>query len=242
VVLLFISSFGSVLLHKYEVLEKTLHSGASSSYSNLLIKDADVGGQKFVYIGKIDLKTHALENAIILTLKHNAFYNRLNCKSGFIDKGFWRLSDCTEYRQDESFSHENYVLYTNLKAQDILNYSQEMYNVPFWSMPQIIASSEKLGMQTILLELYYYKQLFRPIVIVLLGLLPFYFFRANKSKILSNTIDSLIIGIISFLCVHIATNFLVQYIKSAIICNSLPILCLMLIIAARLKNSYKYPI
>jgi len=242
VVLLFISTSGSVLVKKYEILEKKLNSGSSQFYSNLLIKDESSIVPRFIYIGRVNLKTNVLENAIVLTLKKNMFDNRLNCKEGVIADDFWQLSDCVQHTQDGSLEHKNYVLNTSLKVQDILNYSQQIYNVPFWSMPQIISSSEKLGMQTLLLELYYNKLLFRPIIIVLLGLMPFYFFKANKSKIWSNTIDTLVIGIVAFLCINIATNFLTQYIKSAIICNSLPVLCLAILIFARLKSSYKYPI
>jgi lipopolysaccharide export LptBFGC system permease protein LptF len=219
-----------------------LNSGSSQFYSNLLIKDKFSSDPRFIYIGRINLKTNVVENAIILTLKQNMFNNRLNCREGVVADGYWHLSDCILYTQEGSAGYKSYVLQTSLKVQDILNYSQQIYNVPFWSMPQIISSSEKLGMQTLLLEIYYNKLLLRPIIIVLLGLMPFYFFKAEKSKIWSNTIDSLVVGVIAFLCINIATNFLTQYIKSAIICNSLPILFLAMLIAMRLKSSYKYPI
>jgi lipopolysaccharide export system permease protein len=242
-VLCVISPLGGILLNKYHILDNSLSKKNINIYSNILLKEELETKQRFIYINTLDIKNNLLENPIILTLKNNSFHSRVDCKFGVIQDGFWGLSDCMKYKKNSNTKAlDHYQFNTSITQKNILNFINPIHNIPIWNVPSTISNAKNLGMQTNLLESYYYKQLFRPMLIVLISLIPFYFFKANKTKIAGNVIDTIILGFFFFLCANISVNILSRYINSAMICNILPILVCLFFTIFRLGQTYKYPI
>jgi lipopolysaccharide export system permease protein len=242
IVLFVLSPGGSILLHKYEKLEQLINSGATNFVDNLLLKEDGIYGQQFIYIERLNKKDASITNPIVMILQERIFASRINCKSGLLKQGCWQLADCVIYQNGAQQKQEHYLLNSQIRIDDILDYIEPIYNVPFWRIPGIINTSEKLGMPTITLELYYYKQLLRPLLIMIIGLVPFYFFKADKKKIFHNIIDTFIVGTTSFLCINLAISFLANDISSAIIASVLPVICFIIFTFNRLQQTYKYPI
>jgi lipopolysaccharide export LptBFGC system permease protein LptF len=249
IVLTILSPIGNILLDKYKKLDKKLNIENINVYNQILLKeewdndpDPNLREQRFIYIDVIDFNKNHMLSPMVLTLKNNIFYKRLECKSGSIRDGFWQLTQCIKYENHSSSTFAAYSFKTKVTKKNIINYIKPIYNVPIWQMPGIISTSEKLGMQTNPLKLHYYKQLFKPLLIILMALVPFFFFNANKKKIFNNIVDSLTIGFCIFLCINICTNILMHYINSAMMCNILPIAGYSLFTIYKLREKYRYPI
>ena len=221
--LLLISPLGSVMLRQYELLEKKITQNTINSAHNLLLKESYLDQQRFSYISSINFKNGQMQNIEIFILHDNTFTSRLSCEGVMMKKGMWRLENCTEYGVNKEQKWRYYDLRTKITKANIISYTMQMHNTIFWFLPSLINTSAKLGMQVKQIELYYYKQLLRPVIIILLGLLPFCLFKVDRNKIFYNLIDSIVLGLLVFLCMNISVSFIMRYIPWPWVASILPI-------------------
>jgi lipopolysaccharide export system permease protein len=241
-ILLFLAPLGSVFLNKYEILDKKINYQNTAEYKDIFLKENHGAKQKFIYIGKLRLNGYELEDIVILTIKNKVLHSRIDCKLGAIKDNFWQLHNCTKNMHTKTKLFSDYQFRTNITNKNIVDYIKQIHNVAIWHMPEMIAQAKKLGVKTNFFELYYYKQLFKPLVILVISLVPFYFFKASKTKVVANVVDSFVIGFCLFFGLSIITNILISYTNSAIISNILPLLLVSLFTIFRLRLTYRYPI
>ena len=242
IILFCIGPLGSLLLYKYEAFEKKL-TYTHHLAEHLILKESISQENRFIYIEKINFNTKIIENVTFLILQNDMFANRLNCKTAVINNYHWQLQNCT--KSDINNKTQNIAFFdfnTKLNVRALQDYFLPIYSMPFWKMPKIIRTTKQLGIKTQALELSYYKQLLRPIFILLIGLVPFYFFRARRDHMSQSILDSIISGGILMFCSSIVTNFLTQHINSSVICNLIPIILLLLLSTIKLWDTYKHPI
>ncbi len=240
ILLLVFSPISSIMLKNYQQLEGQLTHKISGIYYNVLLKERLDGGQRFLRLAGFDVQSGVMRDVMILNLDNDGLDSSFNCKSGKISEGQLNLTDCAKYDSTGLLELANYTLKTNIKPQDVVEYNTEMYYSVFWRLPDLISSAKKCGLSTQLLELYYYKQLFKPLWIVLFGIMPFCFLRFDKNYIFRNIVDSALVGLVVFLCMNISVNFLIHYFNSAMLASFVPILVFALCNMMCLIKKYKY--
>jgi lipopolysaccharide export LptBFGC system permease protein LptF len=243
IVLTIVTPLGGILLGRFEDLERGINQqGHLRIYKNILIKEESFDVQRFIYIQKVDLANNLLESVTILTLKGKLFDNKLECQSAKISNEKWSLSDCQRYSNNVITIVDNVDLVTKVTFENIWYFLSPVYNVPIWQIPSIINAAKTLGSQTKMLELHYYKQIFRVLLTAMISLAPFYFFKASKAQIFKNIVDTLVIVFFMFLGVNILTNILINYINSAIMCNIIPAALCLFVTVVQIRHTYMNPI
>ena len=243
IVLTVVTPLGGILLGSFEDLERGLNQqGHSRIYKNVIMKEEYFDVQRFIYIQKVDLENNLLESVTVLTLKDKLFDNKLECQSAKISNEIWSLSNCQRYGNDSIAIVDNVDLVTKVTFENIWHFLSPIYNVPIWQIPSIISTAKTLGSQTKMLELHYYKQIFRVLLTAMISLAPFYFFKASKTQIFKNIVDTLVIVFFMFLGVNILTNILINYINSAIMCNIIPAALCLFVTVIQIRHTYMNPI
>ena len=243
IILIIIAPLSSFLLSKHQDLEQYLNKEEYSKiYNNIIIKEELKSQQRFICIKKVDLDSNLLESVTILTIKDKFFDNKLECKSAKMGNQKWLLSSCISYSNNIITTISNLDFSTQITPKNISHYLRPIYNVSIWQMPIMIKAAEKLGAQTKILELYYYKQICRVFLTILISLIPFYFLKANKSQIFNHIVDTLVMGFFMFLGINILTNLLIHYINSAIMCNIIPVALCLFTTIIQIRHTCRYPI
>jgi lipopolysaccharide export system permease protein len=243
IVLLIINPCGSILLGKFDDLEQSVSQAEiTKTYNNVILKEEYQDVQNFIYIGKIDVTNNILKSITILTTKDKLFNNKLECESAKINNQKWSLSKCKNYQGNNVTLIQSTDFITKVTLKNIAHYLSPIYNIPIWQIPSTIQAARALGSQTKVLEMHYYKQLFRILLTILISLVPFYSFKVDKSQIFKNIVDSLVIIFVMFLGVNILTNILINYINSAIMCNIIPVALCLIITIIQIRHTYINPI
>ncbi|AVP87830.1 hypothetical protein phytr_9000 [Candidatus Phycorickettsia trachydisci] len=229
--LLFISPISSRYLAQYDQTIDYLR-GYDVSRDNLFFK---LKGEKFIHIES--LRNNLLSGITIAEVQANDLKRTTFCSLGRIKQaGQWNLEDCDIKDGNVQTHQDNYILQTNVKKKDIRYFEYSPYHLPFWNLPNLVVSLQKLGMPSSFVELYFYKQITRPLVVILFSLMPFFFFDLEKHKIWLNSSYVIVASFTGFLFLSVIANILTHYTNSAVLCSIVPIAVFLFFILFRISH------
>lgn len=229
--LVFVSPISSIYLAQYDRTIDSLR-GYDVSRDNLFFR---LNGNKFIHIES--LKHNLLSSVTIAEVENNDLKRTTYCSLGRIKQaGQWDLQDC-DIKDESGQNHlDYYTLQTKVKKKDISYFEYSPYHLTIWHLPNLVTSLKKLGMPSSFAELYFYKQITRPLVVILLSLIPFFFFDLDKHKIWINSLLVIIASFASFLFLSVIANILTHYTNSAILCSIVPIAIFLFLILFRILH------
>lgn len=176
---------GTLGLQQYEYLVSKLTKNRPNnlviSKSGLLFFENYQGKKRIIQAGSIDLTNNQLNNINILFLNSdNSFLKRIDAPhASLIDNNFKftlaRIFDQQNYKQIN-----NIDIPTNLSINNLLDnfISPEMISI--WDLPDAIKQLIAAGMPATNYQLYYYKQLFKPIIMATSIILAACFFSLEQ--------------------------------------------------------------
>ncbi len=131
---------------------------------------------------------------------------------------------------DKSETFSELKLQTNLSIDTLLQKFSPPEMVSIWYLSELIDKLTSLGLPTLTYQLYFFKQLFKPISISAITLMAFYFVNFdNRRSTIKTTTVALVIGIFSYFYLEISSRILVYGGLSPMFATLLPILFIILI-------------
>ncbi|WP_250311357.1 LptF/LptG family permease [Rickettsia endosymbiont of Oedothorax gibbosus] len=226
-----IGTFG---LQKYESLKAKLFKNTSTnliiSKSGLLFFENYQGKKRIVQAGSIDIVNNKLNKVIILFLDdENSFLKRIDAQYAIlIDNNFEltsvKLSDANNFKQ-----YENFTIPTNLSINNLLNSFITPEMIAIWDLPDIIQQLVKFGLPITNYQIYFYKQLFKPIIMATTVILAACFFSLrqrdnSQEKIL---VIGLFLGFIIYSLLEVLFKILAYNATPPFLAILLPNICIL---------------
>ncbi|WP_341756325.1 MULTISPECIES: LptF/LptG family permease [unclassified Candidatus Tisiphia] len=226
-----IGTFG---LHKYESLQAKLFkkpaSNLSISKSGLLFLENYQGNKRIIQAGYIDVVNNKLNKIIILFLDNeNNFIKRIDAQYGIlIDNNFILTS--VKFSDSNSFKkYENLTVPTNLSISNLLNSFISPEMIAIWDLPETISQLVRFGLPITNYQIYFYKQLFKPIIMATTVILAACFFSlrqrdSSQEKIL---IIGLFLGVIIYSLLEILFKIFAYNATPPFLAILLPNICIL---------------
>ncbi len=226
-----IGTFG---LHKYESLKAKLFKKPSTnlsiSKSGLLFLENYQGNKRIIQAGSIDVVNNKLNKIIILFLDNeNNFIKRIDAQYGvLIDNNFTLTS--VKFSDTNSFKkYEHFTVPTNLSISNLLNSFISPEMIAIWDLPDTIKQLVKFGLPITNYQIYFYKQLFKPIIMATTVILAACFFSlrqrdSSQEKIL---VIGLFLGFIIYSLLEILFKILAYNATPPFLAILLPNICIL---------------
>lgn len=225
------------MLAKYEKIEAKLINKKTSS---LILSDMGViiaehyGEIKRIYVVKsLDITTGAMgHTSLIITDDDNNYIERIDAKSAKLANGYVTLKNLSIYDSDGNKKLEKKRKFsTYLSVNNFVDGVTSPDNINFWRLPEAIYNLKQAGLPIVKHQLYYYKILYRPLLMVAFIFLATCFIsRDNRSR---NKFYKVILGLVcgfgTFLMLQILGNIMVYNGLSPIIAMALPTLIIILL-------------
>lgn len=225
------------MLAKYEKMEAKLINKKTSS---LILSDMGViiaenyEDLRRIYLVKsLDIKTGDMgQTALIITDDDNNYQERIDAASAKLAENRITLKNMYIYDKDGDKRFEKLLEFpTYLSINNFVDGVTSPDNINFWRLPDAIHSLKQAGLPAIKHQLYYYKILYRPLLMVAFIFLATCFIaRDNRSRNkLQKVIFGLVCGFGTFLLLQIFGNIMVYNGISPIIAMALPTLIIILL-------------
>lgn len=207
-----ISTYGLI---EYERLEGIVTDKPESklvvSQSGIFFYEKFDNSHRIIEAGSINaLKKELTELTILIVDSDNNFLQRLDSDRAILDNGNFILNKPTIVDRRDMFKQESIILPTQLTVESLVQRFTSPELILIWNLPSAIEKFSKSGIATTNYELYYYKQLLKPIVMAAMVLLACWFISSNNrdNKNTRTIIYGLIIGIAAFFSIEISSRFL----------------------------------
>ena len=166
-----LNPIGTIGLQKYELLEAKLTKKALSegiiSKSGLLFFESLNDETQIIQTQFINVAEKKLNNITILFVDHNnSFLKRIDALYGIIENKMLHLNRVKVFTKDETKAYNNLTMQTNLSINSLVNKFIRPEMVSIWALPKLINELLNSGLPAINYQIYYYKQLFKPIMMM----------------------------------------------------------------------------
>lgn len=225
---------GTLGLHKYESLKAELlkkpATNLSISKSGLLFLENYQGNKRIIQAVSIDVVNNKLNKIIILSLDNeNNFIKRIDAQYGvLIDNNFTltsvKFSDANSFKK-----YEHLTVPTNLSISNLLNSFITPEMIAIWDLPDTIKQLVKFGLPITNYQIYFYKQLFKPIIMATTVILAACFFSLrqrdnSQEKIL---VIGLFLGFIIYSLLEVLFKILAYNATPPFLAILLPNICIL---------------
>ena len=161
-----LSTFG---LQKYESIVTKI---TANQPNNLIISKSVIifyenynGNKRIMQAGSVDVANSMLNNITILFINdNNNLLERIDAKQGILVDNNLLLTSVIINDNNQSKKYENFVINTNLSISKLLNNYTNPEMISIWNLPELIQQLSESGLPVINYQIYYYKQLFKPII------------------------------------------------------------------------------
>ncbi len=212
---------GTFGLRQYEALEKKITNNQTNkliiSKTGLLYLENYQNNKKIIQIGSIDLENNRLNNVTILFLDNNNFFRkRIDGQYAILTDNNLKLNSVKIFNQQDFKQYSDYDVPTNLSMNNLMNsfISPEMISI--WDLSDIIKQLIKSGLPVINYQIYYYKQLLKPIIMATTVVLASCFFSLRQRDNSQEKI--LMIGLFSGFIIYCLLEILFKILSN----NALP--------------------
>lgn len=158
-------------LQKYELLEaklmkKTTNEAIISKSGLLFFKNLN-GKNQIIQTQFINVPEKKLNNVTILFIDdNNNFLKRIDASYGIIEDKSLHLNRVKLFTKDGVTTYNNLNIPTNLSINNLVNKFIQPEMVSIWNLPRLIEELFNSGLPIINYQIYYYKQLFKPVMMI----------------------------------------------------------------------------
>jgi lipopolysaccharide export system permease protein len=240
------NSMGIAGLKKHEFLQNKLSKKEPNnlviSKSGLMLLENYQNEKRLIHIGSFDIVNNKLSKIIILFLdKNNYFLKRIDAQQAILVENNFKLINVKTSDQHLSKQYDNLDVPTNLSINNLLNNFTPPEMIAIWNLPKAIHQLVQAGFPVTNYQIYYYKQLFKPIIMVTSVILAACFFSLkqrdnSQGKIL---VIGLCCGFISYSALEILFKILAYNISLPFLAVLLPNIGILLLSNIVIMNSQK---
>ena len=169
----------AVLQERSKRLEVEMFGGGAQSAlqatgtSGFWVRQRSADGQSIINAATSADQGIRLGGVIIYTFDQAGhFQDRIEAKAAVLERGYWRLSEARIYAANVPPNDQaQYLLSTNLTAEQVRESFSTPESVPFWELPLYIEIAEHSGLVAAGYRLQYQKLLARPFFLAAMVLL-----------------------------------------------------------------------
>lgn len=164
----------STLLNQHNILEMKLNkkhvNQINVSKMGIMIAEEYNDEKHILNVRSIDLSRKTLKQITMLFIdQNNHFIKRIDAKNGTINNNELILQDVTLFDSPPNTEGQNsasYAVPTSISLDNIKNGYTDPEQISIWHLHQVITVLNNAGMSSIKHSMYYYKQLWKPLMIV----------------------------------------------------------------------------
>ena len=231
-----VNPIGTYGLQEYDRLEaklrKTPHLNFVISQAGIFFFENFAGNNRIIQAKSINADTKSLSDVTILLVdEHNNLTKRIDTPLAQLEPGTFRLTSPTITQRDTSEKLEKLNLPTNLSIDNLMQRFSPPEMIPIWSLNNSIAKFSRSGLVTTRYQVYYYKQLFKPITMVAMSFIACWFISLNirDNSSIYIAVMGLVTGICTYFFLEMALRILAYSGLHPILATLLPILFIILI-------------
>ncbi len=221
IVITVLNPLSALGLQKYEALVTRI---TADQPDNLIISKSGIiflehyqGKKRIMLAGSIDVANSVLNNLTILFINNkNSLLKRIDAKRGVLAENNLQLSAVTISENNKSEKYEDFIIPTHLSISKLLNNYTSPEVVSIWSLPELIQELSDSGLPVTNYQIYYYKQLFKPIIMSTSVILAACFFSLRQRD--NSQTKILIMGLATGFVVY----FLIEIILKILAYNGIP--------------------
>ena len=232
-----VNPIGAYGLQKYEFLEAKLtgkkHRSFVVVHQGLLLFEEYQNENRIISAKSVNLEVNKLTDLTILLVdSQNNFLKRLDAKSAILDKGNFHLSEAKIVTNDSSNIAEKLVVPTNLSISYFTHSLIMPEMISMWNLRSSINEFSNSGISVINYQIYFYKQLFKPLLMYATVILGSCFISLGQRNNASKKLFAfgLLIGFVAYSAVEITSRILAYNGLAPEFAITLPI-CLLILIS-----------
>jgi len=146
-----------------------------------------------------------LTGVTVFTFDHDGrFQDRIEAKGATLREGSWLLTDAKVYPSNAAPSDfQSYTLKTNLSPEQVRESFATPETLPFWELPDYIATAENAGLSSAAYRLQYQKLLSRPFLLASMVMLAasfslrFFRFGGVQTMVLGGILSGFLLYVLS---------------------------------------------
>lgn len=231
-----INPLGVYGIKKYEQVAAKL---IKKRYNNLTISQFGIfffeeygHENRIIQTQSINPTTYEMHNVIILFVDHkNRFIKRIDAPYMKLSNNSLQLTKPKVITDNNIENYESLIIPTALSINNIMNSFIAPEMISFWELPSVINTLLKIGLPASNYQIYYYKQLFKPLMMVATAILSCCFLslrlRDNSHK--KMLVNGVVLGFASYTAIEIILRMLAYSGIKPILAVLLPI-CLIIFI------------
>lgn len=224
-------------LKEYEKIEaklqnKVLYNNLAVSSSGIFFSEKYQDTTRIMQANSINTEKNLISDmTIIVTDNYGQLIERIDAASVKLEDNKFKLRNPTIFKREQTLSLKEIQLPTNLSINNLIQSFVPPEMVSIWHLPESIEKMNSSGIPTINYELYFFRQLFKPLIFVAMTFLAFWFLNLqNKSSNNTKTIIfSLMTGIIVYFLLEVTLRLLAYSGFSPMLASLLPVLVIILI-------------
>lgn len=221
IIITIINPIGTLGLQKYEQLEAKLTKktpyNLKLSKSGLIFLEKDTNTKKILQTKAIDITNNKLINITVLFLdNNNNFLERVDGAHAFLTNNNLEIISAKVYDGENFKNYPHFNVVTNLSIKKLVDNLINPEMISIWELQDIIKQLTATGLPVINYQIYYYKQLFKPIIMAIMVILASCFFSLKQHD--HSAAKALMFG----LFVGFVTYFILEILFKMLSYNGLP--------------------
>ncbi|WP_375327261.1 LptF/LptG family permease [Candidatus Tisiphia endosymbiont of Nemotelus uliginosus] len=227
---------GTIGLQKYEQLKAKLTNKTSANFrisqSGILFLEQNNITKQIVQTKVIDIANNKLKGFTLLMLdQNNNFLKRIDAPYAILTDNNLDITAAKMYDGQSVQSYSQLNIPTTLSVNKLLDNFINPEMISIWDLPLTIKQLVEAGLPTLNYKIYYYKQLFKPIIMGIMVILASCFFNLKQQNNIQGKvlILGLFIGFITYFALEIAVKMLSYNTITPALAVLLPNICILLI-------------
>jgi lipopolysaccharide export system permease protein len=231
-----LAPIGTYGLKKYKEIEAKVTNAQNLNFvisdSGIFFFEKFAKNNRIIQTKSINSTKNTLSDVTILILDpQNNFIKRIDAPTASLDQGLFVLNDATV--TFPSYFEENQVeiFDTNLSMNSLMQTFVAPDMISIWNLKETIENFTNSGIPTIRYQIRYYKQLFKPIFMIVMSLIACWFINLNvrDNSNAKNSLISLVFGVCVYFLLEIASHILAYSSIHPMIASLLPMMSIILL-------------
>lgn len=211
--ILILNPLGAKGLQKYDLLEAKLLNRRSTEtiifQSGLLFFEVYSDQNQIIQARSINMLEERLNNLTVLFIdSHNKFLKRIDAESAILKNNELQLRNVKVLNSEKRATYDTLNIPTNLSINNLVKNLALPETISVWELPNLIKQLSNSGIPVIDYQIYYYKQLFKPLMMIATLVLASCFINLNIRD--NSQEKTLIIGIFSGFVIYSLSEILLK--------------------------------
>ncbi len=236
IIVTLVNPIGAYGLKKYTKLEATITGATSTNFiispTGVFFYEKYLGNNRIIHAKSIMANNNILNDVTILVVdSQNNLIQQIDSAYVVLESGAFILSRATVTSQSHTELVDKIELPTNLSIKNLILQFNPPEMIPLWNLQSAINKFLESGLAVTRYQLYYYKQLLKPLAMVALSLVACWFVSLNTRDRSNSTtlVLGLLVGIGSYFFLEITLRILAYSGLSPFLASLLPIMVIILI-------------